>query len=209
MSRNKLRCTMFTFKKGQSEVKQTQRKSNPRVLFCCWHPILLKPKLFQHSCYYFWQQLLLANLVASSSSWLAVLQSRLMHLLSSLIISLILPASPYSLTCFVFNSNSADLSGFSNNNDTYSPAVVWICPPRVLTPPWERLVSPWKQKVTWFMLTLVPPSIPFQSFNLGTVSRQRSPFNLHRGDRHKGTESPAPPASSLSVRQRWHAKQSH
>lgn len=35
------------------------------------------------------------------------------------------------------------------------------------------------------MSTLVPPSIPFQSFNLGTVSRQRSPFNLHRGDGHK------------------------
>lgn len=40
-------------------------------------------------------------------------------------------------------------------------------------------------KVTWFMSTLVPPSIPFHSFNLGTVSRQRSPFNLHRGDGQK------------------------
>lgn len=120
-----------------------------------------------------------------------------------------LTVSSIGLTCVAFNSNRADLSGFSNNIETYSPAVVWICPPRVLMPPWERLVSPWKRKVTCFMLTLVPPSIPFQSFNLGTVSRQRSPFNLHRGDGHKGTESPALPASSLSVRQRWHAKQSH
>lgn len=47
-------------------------------------------------------------------------------------------------------------------------------------------------KVTWFMSTLVPPSIPFQSFNLGTVSRQRSPFNLRRGDGHKDPHPTTP-----------------